>query len=244
MNCVHCGNPSFSSSSAPFLCSTCASIIFPFNHYCDDNEFNWSVYSYFHLSQNVNVDKIRKLRVNPFVLNNDINDKDNLFSEMPFCNDNCDNSSYNNCNYMFCEDFKDKITDYSPSFSIIHINARSLNKNFDELQLLLSTFNYDFDIIAVSETWFHPYTNLDIFHLQGYSLVQLCRLTKHGGGVAFYVKHNVEFKFRSDLSCTTPEYEIISLEINRNQEKSTIVSCVYRPPNSDILSFTSKINSC
>ena len=37
-------------------------------------------------------------------------------------------------------------------FSLFHINACSLNKNFDDLQHLLSCTKHFFDIIAVSET--------------------------------------------------------------------------------------------
>ena len=36
--------------------------------------------------------------------------------------------------------------------SLFHINACSLNKNFDELQHLLNCTNFFFDIIAISET--------------------------------------------------------------------------------------------
>ena len=79
--------------------------------------------------------------------------------------------------------------------------------------------------------------------MQGYSLVQLCRPHKNGGGVAFYVKHNIKFRIRFDLSCITPEYEIISIEIDRKKQKPTIVSCVYRPPNTDISCFVDKMNS-
>ena len=38
------------------------------------------------------------------------------------------------------------------SLSLFHINACSLNKNFDDLQYLLSSTKKVFDIIAVSET--------------------------------------------------------------------------------------------
>ena len=38
------------------------------------------------------------------------------------------------------------------SLSIFHINACSLNKNFDDLQYLLSCTQKNFDIIAISET--------------------------------------------------------------------------------------------
>ena len=38
------------------------------------------------------------------------------------------------------------------SLFLFHVNARSLNKNFDDLQHLLSCTKTKFDIIAISET--------------------------------------------------------------------------------------------
>ena len=45
-----------------------------------------------------------------------------------------------------------KIHQKNKSLSLFHINACSLNKNFDDLQHLLSSTKKTFDIIAVSET--------------------------------------------------------------------------------------------
>ena len=45
-----------------------------------------------------------------------------------------------------------KIPQYNKSLSLFHINICSLNKNFDDLQHLLSSTKNVFDIIAVSET--------------------------------------------------------------------------------------------
>ena len=45
-----------------------------------------------------------------------------------------------------------EIPQKNKSFSLFHINACSLNKNFDDLQHLLSCTKTKFDIIAISET--------------------------------------------------------------------------------------------
>ena len=45
-----------------------------------------------------------------------------------------------------------EISHKNKSLSLIHINACSLNKNFDDLQHLLSCTKRNFDIIAISET--------------------------------------------------------------------------------------------
>ena len=38
-------------------------------------------------------------------------------------------------------------------FSQLHLNARSLNKNIDQLALFINAINHTFSIIAISETW-------------------------------------------------------------------------------------------
>ena len=39
------------------------------------------------------------------------------------------------------------------SFSALHINIRSLSKNFENVKHLLSTLNCEFKIICLAETW-------------------------------------------------------------------------------------------
>ena len=41
----------------------------------------------------------------------------------------------------------------SKSISILHLNIRSLKKNFDSFKLFLSSLNFEFSIICFSETW-------------------------------------------------------------------------------------------
>ena len=42
------------------------------------------------------------------------------------------------------------------TFSLLHVNARSLNKNYDDLSTFLTTLkNFRFSVIGVTETWLH-----------------------------------------------------------------------------------------
>ena len=64
-------------------------------------------------------------------------------------------------------------------FSLLHLNARSLNKNIDQLALFINAINHKFSIIAISETW----ENKDIPskpHLPGYSCVSIPRSGRGG----------------------------------------------------------------
>ena len=62
--------------------------------------------------------------------------------------DNVVNSKY----YSMNEIQSFKVANKDNSLSIFHINACSLNKNFDDSEYLLKCTNKKFDVVAVSDT--------------------------------------------------------------------------------------------
>ena len=83
------------------------------------------------------------------------------------------------------------------NFSIIHFNCRSLS----DINTCLHGLSQNFDIIALSETWFSSNDNLNIFSLSGYQFCHKDREDPRGGGVAIYVKNCIEFDVIQSLSC-------------------------------------------
>ena len=59
-----------------------------------------------------------------------------------------------NTPYLFPEEFKCFLVNSSPSnyFSILHLNIRSIKKNFENFKLFLKTINFTFSVICFSET--------------------------------------------------------------------------------------------
>lgn len=88
----------------------------------------------------------------------------------------------------------------------MHVNARSLNKIFEDLVLLLSCLKNNFSLIGISETWSKPSSDLETFQVPGYSLLHVCRSGKNGGGVALFIREGLVFKLRHDLSGIEPTY--------------------------------------
>ena len=198
-SCKHCRSLQ-SLSSPQLLCTKCLSDIFPFNHFTDNNEYLWSLYRFFHLNHNIDIERIQSLIVDPLDLNNmehndflDIISDDNI--QYTFC-------GTSTCSYIFPEDFPEKFKSHQDYFSVMHLNSRSLCKFFDNLQILLSSLKYNFDIIGVTETWFNDNTHLEMYNIENYSLVEICRSDKTGGGVAMYVKNGIDYPIRNDLSFT------------------------------------------
>ena len=56
------------------------------------------------------------------------------------------------------------------NFNILHINCRSLNKNFNEVKNFISTVSNRLNVIALSETWLNEST-ASLFNIHGYNFV-------------------------------------------------------------------------
>lgn len=138
--------------------------------------------------------------------------------------------------------FQSTYINNTSSFSILHINARSLNKTFTELLILLETLDYKFDVIAVSETWFNFNTNTDYFQIENYQLLHTERTCKRGGGVAVYIKScHLPNKIDTLSPCYDNICEVITVEIQFYQQK-ILISCIYRAPDTNVEDFISKLN--
>ena len=66
------------------------------------------------------------------------------------------------------------------------LNARSLIRNFDQLNSFLRNSNMPFSVIGVSETWL-THCTADLANIKGYNFVSNHRKSKTGGGVGIYL---------------------------------------------------------
>ena len=69
-------------------------------------------------------------------------------------------------------------------------------------------------------------------HLPGYDVVRKDRESngRNGGGVCIYVRSNINFQLRADLSPNN--LECLTVEISKPRSKPFLVSTWYRPPQS------------
>ena len=121
-------------------------------------------------------------------------------------------------------------------FKIACLNITSLPKHIDELRVFLSELW--FDVFAVNETRLHEIISDDEVRIEGYDIVRRDRPVngRNGGGVCFYVRSDINFVVRRDLSSN--ELEILSIEIRKPRTKPFIISTWYRPPNSSFALFS------
>ena len=112
------------------------------------------------------------------------------------------------------------------TLSVVHNNICSLRNKID----LVFTELHNFDIITISETWFHESIPIDQTIIPGYSYP--VRRDRSGwGGVAIYVKDHLVCIPRPDLEVT--DLEAVWIETKINQD-SLLVGCFYRPPNAKV----------
>ena len=150
-------------------------------------------------------------------------------------------------NYYDHESFQAQINSYkltSSNFSLLHVNARSLQKNINRIEHELNCLPVKFSVIGVSESWLNP-SNAELYCFAGYSSTKLYRETRKGGGVSLFIKDSLHYVSRKDLNVFNADIEAVFIEIDKNlisTKKNIVVGCVYRPPDHSISNFSDSID--
>lgn len=122
-------------------------------------------------------------------------------------------------------------------FSLFHMNIRSIFKNMGDLELCLNSINHNFTLIGMSETWLNCST-AEVVNIAAYKHEYDYRNNRMGGGVSLLIQDNLEYRFRNDLTTITSQNESLFVEKQFSFRCNVIVGVVYRPPNTDVSSFT------
>ena len=133
-----------------------------------------------------------------------------------------------------------KIPHKNKSLSLFHINACSLNKNFDDLQHLLGSTKKVFDIMAVSETRITKQVSLlNNLNLNHYSF-EFTPTETSAGGTHLYIANHLSYKCHNDLNIYKKnELESTFIEIVNPKKSNIIVGVIYRHPSMDLADFNS-----
>ena len=115
---------------------------------------------------------------------------------------------------------------------ILHLNVRSLTRNFSEIHLLLTQNRID--ILSLNETWLDDSILDQEIEINGYRIVRKDR-NRHGGGVLVYLRNNLHYHVLKHSSLE--HLEAIPLIISPDHSKAFIFMTWYRPPNSPICLF-------
>lgn len=130
------------------------------------------------------------------------------------------------------------------NLSVLHLNIRSLQKHFDELQELLLSLKQKqifVDVILLCETWINDDANDALIDLDGYELFLHNRTRCKGGGIPIYVKHELKPSKRPDLNVLREGiFESLVVEINLSRKKAFVCE-LYRVPGTNESLFNEDI---
>ena len=227
--------------SLDYLCITCSKEIFPL-YQCDYDEIiNNSFNSNFICICNENqplLSAVTELKKDTYLNLNDVlnnSGKDNHCNYDP--NENILNTI--DFKYYSTHDFHKLKCNvrHDQSFSLLHTNISSLQGNFEKLEYLLADLDYNFDIIALTETW-NPENKKESFIpgiLNSYHKYEGITGSNMKGGCGFYIKDNICYVPRTDLDIrfkdeSICEYEAKWIEIISRKGHNIIIGVNYRHP--------------
>ena len=97
------------------------------------------------------------------------------------------------CKYHDLNSYKSTIpSNCNDYINVLHINARSLNKNFDLVIALIKSLPKLPHFLSISETWLNS-SNEHLHEMDGFNAYYVHRPEGSiGGGVAIYVKNNLQ----------------------------------------------------
>ena len=128
------------------------------------------------------------LKFNPFDSSEEILTDKSFDPDLNFFNSNIGNLD---TPYISHEEHKNLNENGSAdTLSILHLNIRSIKKNFENFKLFLSSLSFDFSIICFSETWLHEssLTSQSLDELPHYKSIYQIRNYGKRAGVSIYIK--------------------------------------------------------
>ena len=172
--------------------------------------------------------KFENLHFNPFYNErfSDAEDErdldENFFNEV--------NTQNFECSYLFPNEIESFLSEKENSETInaIHVNTRSLSKNFDNLLDILRESNNSFNVLCLTETWctdstLKSNTNL---RLPNFDIISQERKTnKRGGSVLIYIHKSLAYNLRNDLCVSDKDKKILTIKISRKNDKNILLSC-------------------
>jgi len=179
------------------------------------------------------LEKLNELLFDPFEMNDDIynfNGEDYQYL--------CSDITNLNCKYYDVDQFATN-NNVAKSFSLMHINIRSVHQHVHEFTLLFYYLNYNFTVIGLSETWF-TVDNADCYKWLGYNIINHVRTDRLGSGVSLMIGNTIPYTVKSNLKVFGASIECIVIEIESiliNYDTNVTIGTVCRAPATYVKEF-------
>ena len=123
----------------------------------------------------------------------------------------------------------------------VHINIRSLGKNFESLEFFVAQLRTKPHIIMISETWLDS-SPAQSFDLEGYWFEHSTQNEFRGKGAGVFVHKSLPYVRRYDLDSNLTEFQTVFIELNI-QNQPLITGTIYRSPSYPPLPFIDNLES-
>ena len=236
----------------PWYCKVCLSSSLPFMHINEDGDFLAALSELWtnDVASAESIGRLAEASFNFLEINEDTNSPFfDVDPDIQILNQLYGKNGLLNCDYYLEHTFRNKIKSMKipeEAFSMIHQNIRSWNMNGLNFYAYLKTLEHDFHIIALTETMLNK-ESAGTMSMPGYEPEHAYRTERGGGGASLLIKEGIEYKLRDDLYRMEESIECVFIEIFRaslpNAETNTIIGSVYRPPNTNLISFQSHLET-
>ena len=150
-----------------------------------------------------------------------------VFSDYPEFDPDVDNYVRPNCKYMNVECLSDFINGIS--LTILMLNIRSCNKNFDQFISTFCDYISYFTCIILTETWLTKDCDA-VFNIDGFYCIDQYR-NNYGGGIKLYVRNCMQSKVLSNFCVLNDVIEMLTIELLYSNYRF-LLTAVYHPPTS------------
>ena len=120
-------------------------------------------------------------------------------------------------------------TQYLEKLNVLHVNIQSIKRNSENLKALLEESELVCNIICVSETWCSKTELQNSLNLSlpefGSTPYERSKKSRRGGRVLIFIKKNLSYKIRKDLSESDEHKEILFLEMLYKNSSNILLSC-------------------
>ena len=134
-------------------------------------------------------------------------------------------------NYHSIDDIFTKVNSFS-GIIMAHLNICSLLKNIDKVRNMLCKQNIK--ILCLCETKLDSSVSNSEIDVEGFRAIRTDR-NRNGGGILIYIKENILFNIKHDL--TLECLELMCVEICIQKQKPFLIVYWYIPPNSQCAVF-------
>ena len=125
-------------------------------------------------------------------------------------------------------------------FSLFSFNCRSLLAHEDELSACLNNFDFEFDVISMTESWLQD-SNKELANMNGYLSFHSLRTNRGGTGISVYVRDNYNARQINNTNISNDHIECLGLTLEKRDKVIQILT-FYRPPKGNLDFFIGKFS--